>query len=190
MTTMGRNISAGTAAILGLCLLVLPALQGVPLPNVAFFSVVGLLLIFTFVYSCVLWRPTVGRAKRAARAAEASGVFVFMQAELTRDSAAESQYPGSGWVMFSGDQLIITIQGMFVLVAGSTSVLTRPVSELSAVARREGTSMSYAMVVLEFAGRGEEFAFILAPANGSGLRGPSDEEIARVIADVRSRIVI
>ncbi|GAA2937127.1 hypothetical protein GCM10010458_21460 [Microbacterium luteolum] len=54
--------------------------------------------------------------------------------------------------------------------------------------RGEATSMSYAALVLSLTESDEEISLTLVPRNGSGLRGPREDEIDAAIADIRAAI--
>ncbi|WDM44810.1 hypothetical protein KV395_16845 [Microbacterium luteolum] len=48
--------------------------------------------------------------------------------------------------------------------------------------------MSYAALVLSLTESDEEISLTLVPRNGSGLRGPREDEIDAAIADIRAAI--
>ena|GEM_PF-5791793 len=60
-------------------------------------------------------------------------------------------------------------------------------ADIVEVYRSEPTSMSYAALVVELASA-EANLFTVTPASGSGLRGPTDDEVDAAVASIRSRM--
>ncbi|WP_334148556.1 hypothetical protein [Microbacterium sp.] len=110
-----------------------------------------------------------------------------MLAELGRTEGHESEYLRCGWVLVASDRLLISgRQGALGVGAGSQ---TRElwVADIVEVYRSEPTSMSYAALVVELASA-EANLFTVTPASGSGLRGPTDDEVDAAVASIRSRM--
>gem|GEM_PF-4701629 len=71
LTTLGRNISMCGAVLLGVVVLVLPALQGASIGSVMLFAAAGLALIAAAGWNALRWRWLVRAAARDVQGAGA-----------------------------------------------------------------------------------------------------------------------
>lgn len=188
MTTLGRNVTSATSAIAGLVFLVLPMVQRVPLPDQLYFGGMGLILVGVFFFNAFRWRPLMARAAREARSAGASSSFVFVQAHLSGPGAREARNIGAGWAMMLGERMVVTFRRSSVGVGARVERLEIPLAEIAKASRREGTSMSYPTLVMAGARSSREMTFTLVSRNASGLRGPSDEDVDAVAAEINEHI--
>ncbi len=187
-TTIGRNIALITAAVCGLVYLFAPSLQGATPAAATYFAMIGLILIGTLVFTAFRWKSLARRARREARAAGARGTFAFMQARFAARGQGPRPNTGPGWVIISDRSLVICARPSLISGGGDVERRELLFAEIFDVHRGEATSMSYAALVLSLTESDEEISLTLVPRNGSGLRGPREDEIDAAIADIRAAI--
>lgn len=185
--TIVRNFTLGSYVVTGIiCLLVLP-LGWAPMPNAIVAMVAGAALITGSIIAAVRRLPLVRRTARTAAARGAGSSFAFLQAQFIGDvhRAGDSSVPG--FVLVWDDRIEIDYRRESLGVGGPREQRSIRFDEISDVFAREATSMSYRKLAI-LVTSGEEILFTLAPTNGSGLRGPTDDETERAIAELRARL--
>jgi hypothetical protein len=166
--------------------MVLPTVQGVQPPRSLYFGALGALMVAVFFVNAFRWKGITSRAAREAKAAGAGAFFPFMQADFA-SADGQHTYPGSGWVVAADETLVIVFRRSTIGVGVARQRREIRFDAVKGVFPHDTTSMSYGGVVIVMTS-GEELFFMLAPRNGSGLRGPSDLEIATAVADLSSVI--
>lgn len=184
-TIIARNVATTVASVAGVVFLVVPASQGVALPSVVFFAVGGAVLIATFVFNAFRWRWNVARAEREARDRAAIGAFVFIQGRSGGIAGRPVKHFGSGWGLLYADRVEIRCNPSPSGLGGTVHRREIPSEFILDIYARESTSMSYGGPVIVLSS-GEELSFTSSPNSGSGMRGPTDAEIANAVAKVRS----
>lgn len=185
-TTLARNVAATVSAIVGLAVMVLPTVQGVQPPRSLYFGALGAMMVVVFFVNAFRWKGITSRATREAKAAGAGACFAFMQADFASGDGQHT-YPGSGWVVASDETLVIVFRRSTIGIGSARQRREIRLDAVKGVFPHDTTSMSYGGVVIVMTS-GEELFFMLAPRNGSGLRGPSDVEITTAVADLSSLI--
>lgn len=186
-TTLGRNLASVGALFLGLGCVVLPSLQGVPPSRSLIFAAVGAVLVGVFLFHVLRWKGILRHAAKDAKGVDARGVAAFMQAKIIHEKSGKVDYSGPGWLLIMDDRIVIRYRRA---LAGSKSdeahheVLFRDVVSVS---RNDTTSISYTALIIVTA-TGEQQFFTLAPENGSGWRGSSEEETDNVLRCIQERI--
>lgn len=185
-TTLARNVAATVSAVVGLAVMVLPTVQGVQPPRLLYFGALGAVMIAVFFVNAFRWKGITSRATREAKAAGAGACFAFMQADFTLDDGRRT-YPGSGWAVAADRNLVVVFRRSTIGIGSARQRREIRFDAVKGVFLHDTTSMSYGGVVVVLTS-GEELFFMLAPRNGSGLRGPSDLEITTAVADLSSVI--
>ncbi|MCM3778171.1 hypothetical protein [Microbacterium hydrocarbonoxydans] len=157
------------------------------LPSVVFFAVGGAVLIATFVFNAFRWRWNVARAEREVRDRASIGAFVFIQGQSGGTEGRPMKHFGSGWGLLYADRVELRCNPSPSGLGGSVHRREIPSELILNIYARETTSTSYGGPVIVLSS-GEELSFTSSPQTGSGLRGPTDAEIADAVAKVRSSL--
>lgn len=174
LTTLGRNISMCGAVLLGVVVLVLPALKGASIGSVMLFAAAGLALIAAAGWNALRWRWLVRAAARDVQGAGALAGFAFSRADLDVDGTPADRV-SAGWLLVHPDRLTVCIHAGLARPRHSVERQDYALRDIVSVSRRNETSMSYGR--LDITVRGGLLSFILTPTNGSGMRGPREAEI-------------
>lgn len=185
-TALARNLAVAVSAVVGLAVMVLPTLQGVQPPRSLYFGALGAMMVAVFFVNAFRWKGITNRAASEAKAARAGACWVFMQADFASGDGQQI-YAGSGWVVATAETLVIAFRRSTIGIGSARQRREIRFDAVKGVFPQDTTSMSYGGVVVVLTS-GEELFFMLAPRNGSGLRGPSDLEITTAVADLSSVI--
>jgi hypothetical protein len=159
--------------------LVLPFIVA-PLSNAISVFPIGIALIACAVGGAFLWRPLVRRGAKEARYDAASDWLVFTHGSQTPPGGGNAERIGPGWVLLHEHELELRYTTSIFALSRPSHTLTLNYEQLSAVLRVPPSATSYARLRIDEVS-GRRLDLTLAPTNGSGLRGPSEDEMRRAV---------
>lgn len=179
-TTLARNFALVVAAVVGLFFMLIPSIQGVPVPNRIVPALGGAALVAIAVIGFRRWKALVRGMAREATRMGGIPLFAFMNKEVERGGPTSAQNSGGGWVIL--DEALLTISPRTALgmrPQEQTAVIST--SEIVSASLLESTASTFNRLELELT-NGEAWRFTVVPFNGSGGRGATADEVRSVIS--------
>ena len=109
-----------------------------------------------------------------------------MQLEVGRPTSTRHSEAVRGWVLLFPDRFEIHSSPPGRLAVRPDGLRSIAIGEVAEVTRQRETFASFARLVIGL-NDGELLEFTLVPRNGSGLRGPTDDEIDSAIAAIEGQ---
>lgn len=183
-TNLARAFALASLALAGIVLLIVPSLTGAPLTNRILIGLGALAFLAMSFIGLFRYRRLVRRLQEDANRDGAVPIFAFLQAEIITPGAARPSFVGQGWVVSRGDHLDITWQSTLTGPGGTRSIA---LTDVTGVAYRKSDIMVFNRLLLGM--RGEVTStFVIAPTNGSGLRGATEDEVRKAIATIEGAL--
>lgn len=179
VATGSRVLLVFVCALMSPVFLVVPFIVA-PLSNALAVFPIGIALIACALGGSFLWRPLVRRGAKEAQHEAASNWLVFTHGSQTHPAGGNAERIGPGWVLFHEHGLKLRYTTSIFALSRPSHTSTLNYEQLSAVLRVPPSATSYARLRIDEVS-GRRLDLTLAPTNGSGLRGPSEDEVRRAV---------